>query len=135
MENKNITVLVTDDEDDFRQLLAFWLKSKGYAVIDANNGEAAIQLVKDKNPDIIFMDLRMPGMDGPRTIGKIREFNQDVPIIIISAYLDDSKVKEASGYGIAGVFFKGKDFSQGLSLLEAVLRTHKKLKNKPADNG
>ena len=131
MENKDITVLVTDDEDDFRQLMVFWLKSKGYSVFDANCGARAIELVKEKNPDIIFMDLRMPEMDGPQTIGRIREFNPDVPVIIISAYLDDSKVQEASGYGISGVFFKGKDFSQGLSLLETVLRTHKKLKKPP----
>lgn len=130
MENKNITVLVTDDEDDFRRLMVFWLKSKGYLVIDTDSGEKAIELVKLKNPDILFMDLRMPNMDGPQAIKKIREFNQDVPVIIISAYLDDAKIGEASSLGISGIFYKGKDFTQGLSLLESVLRTHKKLKNK-----
>ncbi len=129
MENKGIKVLVVDDEEDYRQLMTFWLESKGYNALQANCGERALQLVKDENPDIIFMDLRMPVMDGPQTISKIREFNQDVPIIIISAYLDDSKIREATAHpGIAGVFYKGKDFSQGLILLESALRTHKKLK-------
>lgn len=129
MENKGIKVLVIDDEDDYRQLMTFWLESKGYSALSASNGESGVRLAKDENPDIIFMDLRMPVMDGPQTIAKIREFNADVPIIIISAYLDDTKIKEATiAPGIAGVFYKGKDFSQGLILLESALRTHKKLR-------
>ena len=128
MEEKNIKVLVTDDEDDFRLLMSFWLQSKGYQVIAASNGEEAIKLIQSESPDIVFMDLNMPVMDGAETIKKVREFNKDIPIILISAYLDDVKVKDATSHGIAGVFFKGKDFSQGLSLLETVLRKHKQLR-------
>jgi CheY-like chemotaxis protein len=128
MENKKIQVLVVDDENDFLQLMTFWLESKGYSVIVASNGESAVGLVKEKNPNVVFMDLRMPVMDGIEAIKKIREFNKDIPIIIISAYVDDPKAKEAIDYGISGVFYKGKDFEEGLSLLEVALRTHRKLK-------
>jgi len=128
MENKNIHVLVVDDEPDFRQLMTYWLESKGYSVLVAANGEGAIQQVKEKKPDVVFMDLRMPVMDGIEAIRKIREFDKDIPIIIISAYVDDPKAKEAINYGTSGVFYKGKDFEEGLSLLEVALRTHKRLK-------
>jgi CheY-like chemotaxis protein len=128
MDEKNIKVVMVDDEADFRQLMTFWLESKGYLIKAVSNGQDAIVLVKEENPDIVFMDLRMPVMDGAETIKRIREFNKDVPIIIISAYVDDPKVKEAMPFGISGVFYKGKDFTEGLSLLESVLRTHKKLK-------
>lgn len=127
MEKKNIKVLVTDNEDDFRQLMTFWLESKGYTVAAAPNGAEAIKLIKAESPDIVFMDLNMPVMDGAQTIRKIREFDKDLPIILISAYLDDVKIKDATSGGISGVFYKGKDFEQGLSLLETVLRKHKKL--------
>ena len=130
MGNKNIKVLVVDDETDFRQLLVFWLQSKGYAVITATDGSDAIQMVKKENPDIIFMDLRMPVMSGIEAIKNIREFNQGVPIIIISAYVDDENARTAFSYGISGVFYKDKDFEEGLYLLESALRTHKKLKDK-----
>ena len=133
MEPKNIKVLVTDDEDDFRYLLRYWLQARGYSVIMASSGEEAIKFTREQNPDIIFMDLRMPAMDGVQTIGKIREFNRDVPVIIISAYLEDLKIKEANNYGISGVFYKGKDFQQSMPLIESALRTHKKLK-KPDPN-
>ncbi len=127
MENE-IKVLIVDDEDDFRRLLAFWLKSKGYCVVTAANAQEALNMAKAENPDIIFMDLNMPVMDGTDALKKLREFNKDVPVIIISAYVDDRRAKEAMALGISGVFYKGKDFQEGLSLLEAALRTHKQLK-------
>ena len=130
MNIKEIKVLVVDDEADFRQLLVFWLQSKGYSVVTAVNGSNAVQVVKDEAPDIVFMDLRMPVMDGIEAIKNIRAFNQDVPIIIISAYVDDTNARTAFSYGISGVFYKDKDFEEGLYLLESALRTHKKLKSK-----
>jgi len=125
---KNIKVLVVDDEADFREVMMFWLESKGYSVIKASDGEGAIRLVKEEEPDIIFLDLNMPVMDGVEALKKIREFNTTIPVIFISAYVDDKRVNEAIGYGVSGVFYKGKDFQEGLALLESVLRTHKKLK-------
>lgn len=128
MDNKNIKVLVVDNEADFRQLMTFWLESKGYLAITASDGETAIRLIKEDTPDVMFLDLKMPAMDGTETLKRIRKFNKDLPVIIISAYVDDLRAKEAIPYGISGVFYKGKDFDEGLSLLEAALRTHKKLK-------
>ncbi len=127
-EDKKIVVLVVDDQADFRELLSFWLQSKGYAVITAEHGKMAIEQIKAKSPDIMFIDLRMPVMDGIEAIKAIREFNTELPIIIISSYIDDPRVKEAVSCGISGEFFKGGDFKDGLSLLETILRTHKKLK-------
>ena len=128
MDEKNIKILIVDDEADFRQQMKFWFEAKGYFVIEAPDGQSALQVVKDDNPDIIFMDLRMPGMDGMEAIKRIREFNKDVPIIVISSYVADLKFKDTVSYDISGIFCKSEDFQDGLSLLEAALRTHKKLK-------
>jgi CheY-like chemotaxis protein len=128
MEDVVTKILLVDDEIDFRELMTFWLKSKGYSVIVASNGMDAVKLTKEHNPDIIFLDLNMPVLDGAETLKTIREFNKDVPVIIISAYIDDRRAKVAMGYGISGVFYKGKDFQESLSLLEAALHTHKQLK-------
>ena len=126
--DKDIKVLVVDDEVDFRQVMSVWLKSKGYSVIASANGRDAIGMVKKEKPDIIFMDLRMPVMDGSETIKEIRRFNKNVPIIIISAYLDYPKIKEIASSDISGIFYKSEDFEKGLVLLESVLRRHKRLK-------
>ena len=128
MADKQIKVLVVDDEPDFRQLMTIWLESKGYSVIGASDGKKAVELVKEKSPDVIFLDLYMPVMNGIEALRQIREFNKKVPVIVISAYAD-KRAKEAVPYGIEGVVDKCKDFREGLFLLEAALKNYKKPKD------
>lgn len=123
---KVTNVLLVDDEEDFRQVMTYWLKSKGYIVIPASNGADAVKMAKDNPPDIIFLDINMPVMDGIEAFKQIRVFNKTVPVIFISAFLDDKRISEVRSFGISGVFYKGIDFQEGLSLLESALRTHKK---------
>ena len=126
---KEKKILLVDDEQDFLQLMKFWLESKGYSIVTARDGETAIDLVKKEELNIILIDLRMPKIDGVETIKRIREFNKNIPIIVISAYVDDPRAAEAMKYGISGIFCKHKDFQEGLSLLESALRVHKNLKH------
>jgi two-component system NtrC family response regulator len=128
MEPKPTQVLLVDDQTEFIQPMSFWLKSKGYAVRIAFNGEDAIKILQADKPDIVFLDLNMPKMDGLEALKRIRQFNKDLPIIIISAYVDDSRIIEARNYGVSGVFYKGKNFETSLTLLEAALKTHRELK-------
>jgi len=126
--NEPIKILMVDDEDDFRQPMAFWFKTKGYNTLAAENGEKALEIINEDKPDIVFLDLNMPVMDGFETLKRIRKMDKHLPVIIISAYADPQKIKEMQPYEISGVFYKGSDFEEGLSLIESVLRTHKKLK-------
>jgi response regulator RpfG family c-di-GMP phosphodiesterase len=66
MDEKQVKVLLIDDEPDFAQIVAFRLKSKGYIVYSAKSGQEGIELIKKENPDIVFLDLKMPQMDGWR---------------------------------------------------------------------
>lgn len=126
--DKNIKVLMVDDETDFRTLMTYWLESKGYTVLTAGDGKSAIEIAKNETPDILLLDLHMPSMTGAEVLKEIREFNKDIPAIVISAHANSAEAKEAVGYGISGVFNKSKNFDEALSLLESALRTHKKLK-------
>ena len=128
--SKIIKVLLIDDEPDFTKPMAFWLQSKGYAVISADNAESGIKMVKEEAPDIIFLDLNMPVVDGIVALKRIRGFNKNVPVVVISAYVDRLRLTEARTYGISGVFYKGEDFDQSLALIESVLKRHKNLKDK-----
>jgi len=121
-------IMVVDDEKDFLFTMEYWLKSKGYEVKTVTNGLQALELAKTFNPNLILLDVIMPGMDGVETLKRLREFNKEVPVIIITAYIGEERVAEASTYQISGLFYKDKDFKEGLELLESVLRTHKKLK-------
>jgi len=121
-------VMVVDDERDFLFTMEYWLKSKGYEVKTATDGFKALELTKSFNPNIILLDINMPGIDGVETLKRIREFNKEVPVVIITAFIGEERVAAASAYKISGLFYKDKDFKEGLRLLESLLRTHKKLK-------
>ncbi|MCM8781328.1 MAG: response regulator [Candidatus Omnitrophica bacterium] len=127
--NRPIRILLIDDEADFTQPMSFWLRSKGYSVDVASNGQDALKLIKESCPDIVFLDLNMPVMDGVQTLKKIRGIMPELPVIIVSAYADDPRMVELATYGISGVFHKkGEDFQGSLTLLESALRRHRSLR-------
>jgi len=80
------TVLVADDEVSIRKLYQRELQEEGYNVVFATNGQEAIQKVRDMTPDLVIMDIRMPGMDGLEAMGRILEENNQVPVVINTAY-------------------------------------------------
>ncbi|UCD36585.1 MAG: response regulator [Nitrospiraceae bacterium] len=67
-------------------LLREELTDEGYDVIEAENGAAAISAIKDQKPDLVTLDIKMPGEDGLSILRKIREIDYDLPVIICSAY-------------------------------------------------
>ena len=116
--SESAKILLVDDEPDFTRPMSSWLASEGYNVDVAGDGASALLKVREDTPDIIFLDLKMPNMDGVEVLRRIREFNRELPVIIITAYVDDPQIKEISNHGISGVFYKGDDFIEGLSLIQ-----------------
>ncbi len=88
----NRLLLLVDDDAGMRSSIAGYLEDIGYRVLEAENGCAALALLAANKPDIIFTDLRMPGMDGHELIRQIREQDTETPIIVISgnSALDDA---------------------------------------------
>lgn len=79
-------ILVVDDERNIRVLLDEELSDEGYDVVLAGNGEEALRMVKEEKPDLVTLDISMPGEDGLTILRKIREIEYDLPVIICSAY-------------------------------------------------
>jgi DNA-binding response OmpR family regulator len=79
-------VLVVDDEKNIRILLNEELTDEGYDVIMAENGTEALEKIKNEKPDLVTLDIKMPGEDGLSILRKIREIEYDLPVIICSAY-------------------------------------------------
>lgn len=126
-----VKVLIVDDEKDFSRPIEFWLKSKGYSTLVASDGETAIKLVKEKRPDIVFLDLRMPGMDGVETLREIRKFDEQLPVVIITAqYTDEVKFAEVEKLGSSGFFPKKGTFEELGRTIEVILRGHERLGKK-----
>jgi two-component system nitrogen regulation response regulator GlnG len=80
------TILVIDDEHDIVVVFERFLKSLGHAVHSASNAEDGIEKVRGLSPDLVIMDVKLPGMDGLTAVGRIRSFNARVPILVITAH-------------------------------------------------
>ena len=82
------TILLVEDFDDTRLMMKLWLVKEGYHVVEAESGEAAIRLARDQRPDLIIMDIMMPGMNGLDATHRIREHQalRTTPIVAVSAY-------------------------------------------------
>lgn len=82
------TVLVVDDEKNIVNIIAFNLKREGYEVLTAEDGEEAVAIADEKNPDLILLDIMMPKMDGYEACRKIRE-KHNMPIIMLTARAEE----------------------------------------------
>jgi DNA-binding response OmpR family regulator len=80
------TILVVDDEQSIRFLYREELEEDGYRVITAADGEEALRKVRKDKPDLITLDIRMPGMDGIEVLHRIREMDKEIPVIMSTAY-------------------------------------------------
>ncbi len=82
------TILVVEDFDDTRLMMRMWLVKKGYRVIEAETGEDAIVVAEREHPDLIIMDIMMPGMNGLDATQRIRQYQslRRTPIVAVSAY-------------------------------------------------
>ncbi len=79
-------ILVVDDEEHMRQLFKEELTDEGYEVYLAADGEEAIRLAEEVKPDLVTLDVRMPGMDGIEVLRVLKEKRRDLPMIMCTAY-------------------------------------------------
>ena len=110
--SEHINILVVDDSQENVRLLSHVLKEEGYKIREANTGKEALQIVEKNLPDIILLDVMMPGMNGFEVCKKLKqgEATQDIPIIFLSAVTDtDSKV---TGFEVGGVDYITKPFQR-----------------------
>ena len=125
MEPKDIKILLVDDEDGFRRPMEFWLKAKGYKVTGVNNGAAALAEIERERPTIVYLDMKMPGMNGIETLTKIRANDKTLPVIMITAYGTPQDMKEAEKLGVSGFFKKDDDFASAAKLIVIALASNK----------
>ena len=90
------TILVVDDEKDVLFMLKKRLAAEGYSVITANNGGDAVALAKSKLPDLIILDIVMPGMEGGEVAGKLKEnpLTRDIPVIFLTGLFSKTEETE-----------------------------------------
>src|ERR1019366_1165376 len=101
-------VLVVDDDQGLREYLRVNLELAGYSVREAENGERALVAIEDQAPDLVLLDVVMPGVDGWQLLRQLEERHGSIPVIMFSGKVDDEAAAEAAERGARG--FGGKPF-------------------------
>jgi two-component system response regulator (stage 0 sporulation protein F) len=103
-------ILVVDDEAPVREVLAEYFATEGYAVESAGSGLEALTVIRGGRADLVLLDVRMPGLDGVQVLRRIRELNEHVPVIMVTANEDVGLAKETLKLGAFDYVAKPFDF-------------------------
>ncbi len=102
-------VLIVDDEPDFCDALRDFLRSRGFEVAIALSGEEALPAYMREKPDVVLLDIRMPGMDGLETLRELKVLDQGANVIMVTAIDDDEIVMQATAEGALDYIIKPVD--------------------------
>lgn len=118
-------ILWVDDEIDLLRSHVIFLSEKGFNVDTVTNGEDAISLVKENDYDLIFLDEMMAGMGGLETLGEIKEYNQNIPVVMITKSEEETLMDDAIGGKISDYLTKPVNPSQVLLVCKKILEGKK----------
>jgi DNA-binding NtrC family response regulator len=115
------TILVIDDDDPLRKSFEKLLIEEGYEVKSAPSGESGLALIRAKVPDLVILDMRLPGMNGLETFQTIHDFEPKLPVIIMTAYGTTETAIEATKMGAFDYILKPFDIPDMLSQIRQAL--------------
>jgi len=118
-------ILVVDDEPNARSALAEILKAEGYAVETAGDGFKALARVTEFDPDLVLTDLKMPGLDGVELMGKLKEQDAELPVVVMTAFAAVETAVAAMRQGAANYLTKPLNTDELLVVLERALERTK----------
>ena len=119
-------ILVVDDQFSDRETLKEIMEDKGYRVATARDGAETIGMVKSRHYDIIFLDVRLPDMNGIETFEKVKEIDPGVTVIMMTGYSEEDLLKRAVSEGAYTCIHKPFDMKKVMSLVEDVVEARRK---------
>ena len=132
IKNSQFTILIVDDDDEIRYSLGRVLGSQGYRIDTASSGEEGIEKVKTGSaPDLIFMDIRMGGINGLETLQHMRSIDSNLQIILMTAFGTAQTAIEAMKYGAYDYVMKPFDPERVLTLASSAIHAAMDLRSAP----
>lgn len=127
------TILVADDDPHIREVVSFALESAGHTVIARADGQGALTAAEEKSPELVVLDIMMPGLDGLEVCRRIRQRSQ-VPILFLSAR--DDEIDKVIGLEVGGDDYLTKPFGKRelVARVKAMLRRVEASKEAPSQN-
>lgn len=113
-----LNILLVDDEVVTLRILGNILRDKGYNISTARDGYEAVQNVNEKSFDLIFMDIKLPGINGVETFKTIKKIKPNIGVIMMTGYAFDDLVKDALQEGALSCLYKPVDVGAILNIIE-----------------
>ncbi|MED3852680.1 response regulator [Priestia megaterium] len=105
-------ILIVDDQYGIRILLTEVLQKEGYTTFQAANGFQAIDITKEQAPDLVLLDMKIPGMDGIEILKRLKQHDETIKVIIMTAYGEVDMIQEAKDLGALTHFAKPFDIDE-----------------------
>ncbi|MGF7184275.1 two-component system response regulator (stage 0 sporulation protein F) [Desulfitispora alkaliphila] len=120
--SKEKSILIVDDHVGIRSMLEVMFKEEGYITYTASDGSNAIELVQKHYPDVILMDLRMPGMGGMEALVQVRKISTDSKVVMMTAFGEKEIESYALKKGAVGFFYKPFDLNDIKDFVEELYK-------------
>ncbi|WP_416147795.1 response regulator [Salipaludibacillus sp. HK11] len=118
-------LLIVDDQFGIRVLLKEVFEKDGYETFDAANGNQALSIIKEEEPDLVLLDMKIPGMDGLEILKEIRKREMKVNVIMMTAYGELEMINEAKKLGALAHFAKPFDIDDVRNRISEFFKTIK----------
>ncbi|MCJ7840553.1 response regulator [Lederbergia sp. NSJ-179] len=105
-------VLIVDDQFGIRILLNEILQKEGYQIFQAANGPQALAITKEHDPDLVLLDMKIPGMSGPEILAEMKKINPDIGVMMMTAYGEHELIQNAKKLGVLAHFSKPFDIEE-----------------------
>lgn len=101
-----LKLLIVDDEPDVREFASNFFRKRKFKIYSCPDGESAIDMVESEHPDLVLLDIKLNRMDGIETLGKIRQTNKQVKVIMMTGRDDDEAKRACGALGVSGYIHK-----------------------------
>ena len=135
VQKTTLSLLVVDDDQDIRDLMADYLRQHGFAVRAADGGDAMFACIEEEKPDLIVLDIMMPGEDGLSLCRRLRSMDSSTPVIFLTALGDTADRVVGLELGADDYVVKPFQPRELLARIRAVLRRSGRVADAPAESG
>ncbi|MDP8245655.1 MAG: response regulator [Candidatus Hinthialibacter antarcticus] len=116
----NLSIMVVEDEEELRENLTDLLEFKGHAVTSCSDGEQAVAQFERVNPQLVLLDIQLPGINGLEVLRTIKAQNRNTPVVIVSASSAPSVIQEAKSAGAYKIILKPYDHNDILRVIDEI---------------
>lgn len=125
VEKKGYKILIVDDEVEYQKVISLILSDMGYGVAGCSNGIEALEYLDSNVVDLVLTDLKMPAMDGVELIKKIKEKNERIDVIVITAYGSIESAVDSIKYGAKDYFAKSSNMNELVIKVDRLAEIHR----------